>query len=110
MVNVEVRQNKRRARPKHEVRGVGQKEILPAVPEKMEWLCKEEQKYEDAVIKRKDAKDAAGIEGFEEVGDVERVDQNAGDKKSGEREEEIDANIGRAADHIDEIEKSAAGL
>ncbi len=44
------------------------------------------------------------------MGDVEGVDQNAGDEKSREREEEIDADKGRATDNIDEIEESAAGI
>jgi hypothetical protein len=69
----------------------------------------EEKQYkEDAIVEREDAQGAAGIEGFEEVGAVARVQKDAGDEKAGENEEEINADVAGSADVVDQIEELRA--
>jgi hypothetical protein len=46
------------------------------------------------VVERKDAQGATSVERLEEVRDIDRVDEDAGDKESGQGEEEIDSNEG----------------
>jgi hypothetical protein len=47
-----------------------------------------EEREEDAVVERKDAEGAAGVEGAEEVGLVEGFAEDAGDEEAGEGEED----------------------
>ena len=47
-------------------------------------MCKREEEEKDAVVKRKDAEGAAGVEVAEEVGVLEGVAEDAGDEEAGE--------------------------
>jgi len=75
----------------------------------MEWTGEEQKDDQDSVVKREDAECAAGVEGLEVVGDIEGVDQDAGDEEAGENEEEIDADIAGFADVGEEVEDARAG-
>jgi hypothetical protein len=70
----------------------------------------EEKEDERTVVEGEDAESAAGVKGFEEVGDVEGVEQNAGDEEAGEDEEEIDADVGGCADLVEEVEEAEASV
>ena len=76
----------------------------------MERTGEEQEDDQDAVVEREDAECAASVEGFEVVGDVERVDQDAGDEEAGENEEEVDADVAGRADAGEEVEDARAGV
>ncbi len=68
-------------------------------------MCKREEEEKDAVVKRKDAEGAAGVEVAEEVGVLEGVAEDAGDEEAGEGEEERNADPEGAADVDEEAEE-----
>src|SRR3984885_3659624 len=76
----------------------------------MHRSAEEQKKNEKAVVKREDAESAAGVEGLEEMGDVQGVEQDTGDQKAGEHKEEIDADIRGSADLVQEIEEARVGV
>jgi len=76
--------------PESQICDVRQVEVLPPRPNEMKRAGEEKQKKEDAVVEGKDAERAADVEGFEEVGLMERVQKDAGDEKAGEDKEEVD--------------------
>jgi hypothetical protein len=70
----------------------------------MQGFGEEKQQEEEAVVERKDAQGAAGVEGFEEVGLVESVEKDAGDEEAGENEEEVDSDVEGVDDGVDHVE------
>src|ERR1700733_9372147 len=76
----------------------------------MHRSAEEQKKNEKAVVQREDAESAAGVEGLEEMGDVQGVEQDTGDQKAGEHKEEIDADIRGSADLVQEIEEARVGV
>ena len=97
-------QHERATGPKDEIRCVRQKEILPTVPNEVQWPGKKEKSYEQAVVKRKDTQHSTHVKGFEKIRTVYGIEQNASDEKSGERKEQIDADKGGGSNRIQEVE------
>jgi hypothetical protein len=100
----------RGTRPEDKVRCVSQKEILPAVPDEVQWPGQEEKTKKYAIVKRKDTQRSTRVKGREEVGAGYGIEQNAGYKKPGERKEKIDSDKGGGTNRIQEIKDAAAGV
>lgn len=75
----------------------------------MQWLGKKEKTQKYAIVKRKYTQRSACVKGPEKVRAVYGIEQDAGDKKAGERKEKIDADKGGGPNRIQEIEDAIAG-
>lgn len=112
MVDGEGVDEERLGAPESHVGDVGEEVVLPAVPDKMQRPAEEKQQEEETVVEGKDAQGAASVKGFEEVGLVERVEQDAGDEEAGENEEEVDSDVEGVDDGVDDVEdgRSCGGV
>jgi hypothetical protein len=110
MIDTYPLQHERGTRPEDKVRCVSQKEILPAVPNEMQWPGQEEETKKHGIVERKDTQRSARVKGREEVRAGYGIEQNAGDKKAGEREEKIDSDKGGGTNCIQEVEDAVAGV
>src|SRR5271155_5817002 len=75
----------------------------------MQRPAEEQEENEKAVVQREDTESAAGVKGLEEMLYVQRVEQDTGDEEAGEHEEEIDADVRRCTDLVQEIEEAGTG-
>jgi hypothetical protein len=101
-------QHERATGPKDEIRCVRQKEILPTVPNEVQWPGKKEKTQKYAIVERKYTQRSARIKSFEEVRAGYGIEQNAGYKKAGEGKEKIDADKGGGPNRIQEVEDAVA--
>jgi hypothetical protein len=81
-----------------------------AVPVQVPGNGEQEADQQDAVVEGEDAQGAAGVELAEVAFVLQGVDQNAGDKKAGEDEEEVDAKVAVVEDGADEPGENTAGM
>jgi hypothetical protein len=69
----------------------------------MQGPGEEKEHKQNAVVEGEYAKGSASVEDFEEVGAGACVQQDPGDQKTGEDEEEIDAEVAGLAELVEEI-------
>jgi hypothetical protein len=111
VADVEIIQQKRNiSPPEREVRSIGQVVVLPSMPFDVERLGKKKNGEEKTIIEREDSKCSSRVERLEIMRDVERLDENTGDKKTGERKEKINATVGRAAYLHDEVQDTRTSV
>jgi hypothetical protein len=84
--------------------------ILLTRPKEVHGFGESNEDQQTGVVERKDTQGATSIKRLEEVRDIDRIDENAGDQKSGEGEEEIDSNEGRAANIREQVKETRAGV
>ena len=76
----------------------------------MKWPGEQKQQNEDAVVKGKDTKCTADVEGLEEVWLMERVQKDPGDEKSGEDKKEVNSKIEGGNRLAHKVQEPAAGF
>ena len=76
----------------------------------MERLGEKKHQEEKAIIEREDTKGAARIEGPEKVGDIEGIEQNACNEKTGKCKKKIDADARKVTDYTEEVQDAVAGV
>src|SRR5580704_16905088 len=75
----------------------------------MQRQAEEQKQNEKAVVQREDTESTASVEGLKEMGDVQRVEQDTGNEEAGEHKEQIDADVRRCTDLVQEIEEAGTG-